>query len=152
MVFRIRIICTEIKMYLMPLWITGLSFVISATVGRFLGRSGALFVSITSIILSCISACVIFYEICICQTICYIKYMNWIHVDILDIHWGFVYDPLSASMLLVITVVSLCANIYSVEYMRSDPHNIRFFSYLSLFTFFMILLVTSDNALQLFVG
>ena len=55
-------------------------------------------------------------------------------------------------MLVVITTISLCAHIYSIEYMSEDPHKIRFFSYLSLFTFFMILLVLSDNALQLFVG
>jgi NADH:ubiquinone oxidoreductase subunit 5 (subunit L)/multisubunit Na+/H+ antiporter MnhA subunit len=55
-------------------------------------------------------------------------------------------------MLIVITVISLCAHIYSVEYMATDQHRERFVSYLSLFTFFMILLVLSDNALQLFVG
>ena len=55
-------------------------------------------------------------------------------------------------MLVVITGVSFCAHIYSIEYMRTDPHNVRFFSYLSLFTFFMIILVVSDNAVQLFLG
>lgn len=55
-------------------------------------------------------------------------------------------------MLIVINVISLCAQIYSIEYMREDPHNIRFFSYLGLFTFFMIFLVLSDNLLQLFLG
>ena len=48
--------------------------------------------------------------------------------------------------------MSLCAHIYSIEYMSTDPHNIRFFAYLSLFTFFMVILVISDNAIQLFVG
>ena len=52
----------------------------------------------------------------------------------------------------MITAISLCAHIYSIEYMRTDPHNVRFFSYLSLFTFFMILLVVSDNVVQLFLG
>lgn len=55
-------------------------------------------------------------------------------------------------MLVVVTIVSLCANIYSIEYMNADPHNVRFFAYLSLFTFFMLVLICSDNLLQLFVG
>lgn len=55
-------------------------------------------------------------------------------------------------MLLIINMISLCAHIYSVEYMSVDVHITRFFSYLSLFTFFMLLLVLSDNLLQLFVG
>lgn len=62
------------------------------------------------------------------------------------------YDPLSVSMLLIINSVSLCAHVYSIEYMSADAHIIRFVSYLSLFTFFMIVLVLSDNVLQLFVG
>ncbi len=62
------------------------------------------------------------------------------------------YDSLSATMLVVITVISLCAHIYSVEYMGNDPHCVRFFPYLSLFTFFMLFLVVADNILQLFVG
>ena len=62
------------------------------------------------------------------------------------------FDSLSASMLVVITTVSLCAHIYSIEYMKADPHSVRFFSWLSLFTFFMVLLVVSENMLQLFVG
>lgn len=73
-------------------------------------------------------------------------------LDLIEVSWGFLFDALSSSMLVVITGVSLCAHIYSIEYMRTDPHNVRFFSYLSLFTFFMILLVVSDNAIQLFMG
>jgi NADH:ubiquinone oxidoreductase subunit 5 (subunit L)/multisubunit Na+/H+ antiporter MnhA subunit len=73
-------------------------------------------------------------------------------MDLVYVHWGFVFDALSASMLVVITSVSLCAHIYSIEYMRTDPHNVRFFSYLSLFTFFMLLLVVSDNTIQFFLG
>ena len=55
-------------------------------------------------------------------------------------------------MLIVILFVSFCANFYSIEYMLFDPHKIRFFSYLSLFTFTMMMLVTSNNLLQLFFG
>jgi len=55
-------------------------------------------------------------------------------------------------MLIVILSVSLCANIYSIEYMSYEPHKIRFFSYLSLFTFTMIMLVTANTLIQLFFG
>jgi NADH:ubiquinone oxidoreductase subunit 5 (subunit L)/multisubunit Na+/H+ antiporter MnhA subunit len=55
-------------------------------------------------------------------------------------------------MLVIINVISLCAHLYSVEYMSADAHMSRFISYLSLFTFFMLVLVLSDNVLQLFVG
>jgi len=55
-------------------------------------------------------------------------------------------------MLIVITFISMLVHIYSISYMNDDPHIIRFMSYLSLFTFFMLILVTSDNFLQLFVG
>jgi len=55
-------------------------------------------------------------------------------------------------MLFVILSISFCVHIYSIEYMYNDPHLSRFLSYLSLFTFFMILLVTAGNFLQLFIG
>lgn len=55
-------------------------------------------------------------------------------------------------MLVVINIISFCAQLYSIEYMRNDPHNIRFFAYLALFTFFMVFLVLSDNMFQLFMG
>ena len=55
-------------------------------------------------------------------------------------------------MLFIISLISLCVQFYSIGYMQHDPHITRFFSYLSLFTFFMLILVTADNFLQLFVG
>lgn len=55
-------------------------------------------------------------------------------------------------MLLVVTFISFLVHFYSVDYMGNDPHQARFMGYLSLFTFFMLILVTSDNFLQLFIG
>ena len=86
------------------------------------------------------------------QSTCKVDICDWIRVDFLTVKWSFYFDSLSATMLIVINVISLCAQIYSIEYMREDPHSIRFFSYLSLFTFFMVFLVLSDNMLQLFMG
>jgi len=62
------------------------------------------------------------------------------------------FDSLTVSMLLPVLVVSSMVHVYSISYMSSDPHNQRFFSYLSMFTFFMLILVAGDNYLILFVG
>jgi len=62
------------------------------------------------------------------------------------------FDSLTVSMLLPVLVVSSMVHVYSISYMSADPHNQRFFAYLSMFTFFMLILVTGDNYLILFVG
>jgi NADH:ubiquinone oxidoreductase subunit 5 (subunit L)/multisubunit Na+/H+ antiporter MnhA subunit len=62
------------------------------------------------------------------------------------------FDSLTVTMLCVVTLVSSLVHMYSVEYMGADPHRPRFMSYLSLFTFFMLVLVTADNFVQMFVG
>jgi NADH:ubiquinone oxidoreductase subunit 5 (subunit L)/multisubunit Na+/H+ antiporter MnhA subunit len=66
--------------------------------------------------------------------------------------WGFMFDSLTVIMLIVVTFVSSVVHLYSTEYMSHDPHLPRFMSYLSLFTFFMLILVTADNFIQMFVG
>jgi len=76
----------------------------------------------------------------------------WIFSDTLIINWDFCFDSLTVTMLLVVTFISSLVHLYSIEYMSEDPHLVRFMSYLSLFTFFMLILVTSNNFLQMFVG
>ncbi len=65
---------------------------------------------------------------------------------------GLQFDALTAIMLIVVTTISTLVHIFSTGYMAGDPHVPRFMSYLSLFTFFMLILVTSDNMIQLFIG
>ncbi len=77
---------------------------------------------------------------------------QWIYVDSLELNWNFCFDSLTAIMLVVITFISSLVHLYSTEYMENDPHLTRFMSYLSLFTFFMLILVTANNFLQMFVG
>lgn len=77
---------------------------------------------------------------------------NWINVEMFDASWGFFCDSLSIWMLLTVTFISTLVHIYSVEYMMGDPHKIRFLAYLSLFTFFMLMLIASHNFIQLFLG
>ncbi|RCL03886.1 MAG: NADH-quinone oxidoreductase subunit L [Candidatus Tokpelaia sp. JSC161] len=78
--------------------------------------------------------------------------LHWVSVKNLNFDWEFRIDTLTLVMLVVVNSVSALVHIYSVGYMHHDPDRPRFFSYLSLFTFMMQLLVTSDNCLQMFVG
>ena len=78
--------------------------------------------------------------------------LNWISSGSLKIHWSIYVDSLTAVMLVVVNVVSALVHIYSIGYMSHDPHKPRFMSYLSLFTFMMLSLITADNFLQLFFG
>ena len=83
------------------------------------------------------------YKLYVCQ---------WIAVDNVNINWCFCFDSLTSIMLVVVTFISSLVHLYSTEYMAHDPHLARFMSYLSLFTFFMLILITANNFLQLFVG
>lgn len=78
--------------------------------------------------------------------------LRWIYVDSLVVNWSFCFDSLTCIMLVVVTFISTLVHLYSTEYMENDPHLQRFMSYLSLFTFFMLILVTANNFLQMFVG
>ncbi|MEK9959602.1 MAG: proton-conducting transporter membrane subunit, partial [Pelagibacteraceae bacterium] len=80
------------------------------------------------------------------------KIFNWISSGTLNLNWSIYIDSLTAVMLVVVTSVSTLVHIYSIGYMSHDPDKPRFMSYLSLFTFAMLMLVTSDNFLQLFFG
>merc|ERR1712127_469649 len=93
-----------------------------------------------------------FYEVALIGCPVYIKLMPWINSETLNVDWGFLFDSLTVVMCCVITFVSSLVHLYSTEYMSHDPHLPRFMSYLSLFTFFMLILVTADNFIQMFVG
>ena len=77
---------------------------------------------------------------------------NWLTSGTLKLHWSIYVDSLTAVMLVVVNSVSALVHIYSIGYMSHDPHKPRFMSYLSLFTFMMLSLITADNFLQLFFG
>jgi NADH-quinone oxidoreductase subunit L len=86
------------------------------------------------------------------QSIVLITLYNWLNFGLLTIEIGFLFDPLVSVMLIIITFISFFVHIYSIGYMNLDPYLPRFISFLSLFTFFMIILVTANNYLQLFFG
>ncbi|WP_108459284.1 NADH-quinone oxidoreductase subunit L [Devosia naphthalenivorans] len=81
-----------------------------------------------------------------------VEIMRWIQVGDMDLRWTLRVDTLTAIMLVVVNTVSSLVHIYSIGYMAEDPHRNRFFAYLSLFTFAMLMLVTADNFLQMFFG
>ena len=97
-------------------------------------------------------ACFVFQDVVFEKHIYEVYLLDWINVDTLKSQWLMFVDTVTAVMLLVVTSVSAVVHLYSIGYMKEDQSIRRFMSYLSLFTFFMLILVTSNNILQLFVG
>ena len=126
--------------------------IISGFFGKFLGSRNSeiltsLFVSISSIL-----SFLIFYKVFNESYTNNLDVLTWINSGTFNVNWSIKIDALSSVMLVVVTLVSSIVHIYSIGYMSHDPHKQRFMSYLSLFTFSMLMLVTSDNFLQLFFG
>ena len=109
-------------------------------------------ITVSAISASAILSYVIFNNVVIGQTNADVEMLSWITSGSLDISWALKVDSLTAVMLVVVTTVSALVHIYSVGYMSHDPHPQRFMSYLSLFSFFMLMLVTSNNFVQLYLG
>ena len=102
--------------------------------------------------LSAILSIIIFYNGIVYGEYTNYKIIEWISSGSLKVNWAINVDPLSSIMLVVVTSVSALVHLYSIGYMSHDPNKPRFMSYLSLFTFAMLMLVVSDNFLQLFFG
>jgi NADH-ubiquinone oxidoreductase chain 5 len=128
-----------------------LGFLSGILFGRFLGL-GVSYITTLFIFLSFLLS--FFYFINVVTTGNCFKLIlgSWVCVDNLNIEWSFCFDSLTVVMLIVVTFISTLVHLYSIEYMEKDPHIIRFMSYLSLFTFFMLILITANNFLQMFVG
>ena len=139
-------------MYLCIIILPFLSFISCFFFGRFIGISGSCFVSTTAIWLCAMIAMFMVYEIVICDSICHFVLASWINCELLTINWGFLFDGLTSIMLLIVCSISACVHLYSISYMAGDPHHGRFMSYLSLFTGFMLFLVSADNLIVMFFG
>ena len=120
--------------------------------GFYLGRKNSAIITTLLTFLSFFFTLIIFYNSIIYNYEYLIYLMTWINSGLFTCNWSFLFDTLSMNMLIVITSISTLVHLYSYKYMINDPHLSRFMSYLSLFTFFMIILVTGDNFIQLFVG
>ena len=139
-------------MYLILVFLPLISSISAGLFGRFLGPKGSSIVTVSMLILTFLTALFSFYEVALLGSPVYIKLTPWINSEVLNVDWGFLFDSLTVTMCCIVTFVSSLVHLYSTEYMSHDPHLSRFMSYLSLFTFFMLILVTADNYIQMFVG
>ena len=138
----------EILIIALPL----LASIISGFFGKFIGDRNSEIVTSLMVSISAILSALVLYEVIVNQYQENIVIATWINSGSLDVNWSMKIDSLSAVMLVVVTSVSALVHIYSIGYMSHDPHKPRFMAYLSLFTFAMLMLVTSDNFIQLFFG
>ena len=125
--------------------------IIAGLFGRLIGRTGAHVVTIAGVAVSFIASVLVFQDVLAGHTFNGTVY-TWLVLGDLRFEVGFLIDSLTAMMMLVVTFVSLMVHIYTIGYMHDDPGYQRFFSYISLFTFSMLMLVMSNNFLQLFFG
>ena len=139
-------------MYLTLIILPLLGSISSGFFGRKIGVSGSHLITSSLVITTTILAIIAFIEVGMNSIPVTINVGRWIDVESLNVLWNFKFDSLTVSMLLPVLIVSSLVHIYSISYMSHDPHNQRFFSYLSLFTFMMIILVTGNNYLLMFVG
>jgi NADH-ubiquinone oxidoreductase chain 5 len=139
-------------MYLTILILPLLGSFVSGFLGRKIGVTGSHIITCTCLILSSILATIAFYEVGLCSSPVKIYLFNWIDSEYMTISWEFLFDQLTVSMFIPVLYISSLIHIFSTDYMAEDPHNQRFFSYLSLFTFFMLVLVSGANYFVMFVG
>jgi len=139
-------------MYITIIILPLLSAICAGLFGRYLGSKGAGIITTTSITITSLLSWNIFYNVALKGTPVWLNIFTWIESDYLYLPFGLCIDSATASMLILVTSVSALVHLYSTGYMSEDPHLPRFMSYLSLFTFFMIILVTGDNLVQLFIG
>lgn len=119
--------------------------ILAGLYGHFFGREGSAFLSTTSLILSWFLSLFIFYEVGLCNSIVDIQLYQWFILDIYVINIGLLFDALSSTMIVIVTTISMFVHLYSTGYMSHDPHLSRFMCYLSLFTFFMLVLITANT-------
>ncbi len=125
---------------------------LSGLFGWYVGREGC---ALLSVVFMCATAALSWaslVETALQGSFFHVAMFTWFRLGPFDASWSFLFDALSSGMLVVITSVSALVHVYSIEYMGEDPHLCRFLSYLSLFTFCMVMLVTADNFVQLFFG
>jgi NADH-ubiquinone oxidoreductase chain 5 len=139
-------------MYLLIIFLPLIGALTASLLGRKLGKQGSILLTTSLVSISAFFSLIVFYEVVLSHSVCNIKLITWIDSNTLFVSWGFLFDSLTATMLVVVTFVSSLVHLYSAGYMSEDPHISRFMSYLSLFTFFMLMLVTADNYVQLFLG
>jgi NADH-quinone oxidoreductase subunit L len=138
-------------LYLIVAFAPLVAAMVAGLFGRQIGRVGAHSVTIFAVLLSFLCSCVVLYDVMHGGRFDGPVY-TWLTTGGARLEIGFLIDPLTALMMVVVTFVSLMVHIYTIGYMAEDPGYQRFFSYISLFTFAMLMLVMANNFLQLFFG
>ena len=126
--------------------------IISGFFGKLIGDKVSQILTSLFVSISAILSLVIFFKVINASYVNNLIIATWINSGSLNVNWSINIDALSSVMLVVVTMISSLVHVYSIGYMSHDPHKARFMSYLSLFTFAMLTLVTSDNFIQLFFG
>lgn len=139
-------------MYISIISVSLLNSFFIGLIGRWAGRQASIFISLLMLIALFILSIVISYEVLLNNNVICINLYELFNINDINVQIGFLFDSLSSLMLLVVISISAFVHIFTAGYMSHDPFIIKFFSFLSLFTFFMIILVTADNFLQLFIG
>ena len=130
-----------------------LGFLIAGLFGRSIGAKASEYVTSGLMVIVAILSWIAFFTVAFADTQAFsVPVMRFIESGDLQAAWALRIDTLTVVMLVVVNSVSALVHIYSIGYMHHDPHRPRFFAYLSLFTFAMLMLVTSDNLVQLFFG
>jgi len=139
-------------MYITIVFLPFLGAIFSGLLGRALGVKGVHIINVSCLLITTILSFIAYYEVVLCNSPVSVELFSWINSEHLKISWAFYYDQLTVNMLIPVLIVSLLVHIYSIGYMGEDPHQQRFFSYISLFTGLMLILVTGNNFLVMFLG
>ncbi len=126
--------------------------VIVGILGRYIGGKGINIVILLGTLIGVIVAILQGYEVLLCGATTYISIGEWVKIGEVEVYWGIQLDKISSIMVLVVLPVSMVIQGYSIGYMGGDKHRGRFMLYMGLFTALMVILVTADNYLQLFIG
>ncbi|HTV34491.1 MAG TPA: NADH-quinone oxidoreductase subunit L [Methylocella sp.] len=140
-------------MYAAIVFLPLLGFLIAGPFGRQIGARPSELVTTSLLFVACLFSWVTFFQVALGTAPSSTSLiLNWFTSGAVRVDWALKIDTLTAVMLIVVTTVSSLVHLYSIGYMREDPHRPRFFSFLSLFTFAMLMLVTADNLVQMFFG
>ncbi|MCD2177130.1 NADH-quinone oxidoreductase subunit L [Rhizobium sp. C1] len=131
-----------------------IGFLIAGLGGNTIGAKASEFVTTSLMVVVAVLSWVVFFNVALGhhEEVVKVQVLHWIQSGGLDVSWAFRIDTLTSVMFVVVNTVSCLVHLYSIGYMHHDPHRPRFFAYLSLFTFAMLMLITSDNLLQMFFG
>jgi proton-translocating NADH-quinone oxidoreductase chain L len=144
----------KLHIYLLPivLFMPLLNFFSLSLFGDKIGKYGATLLSTFFIFLTMLLSIISFTQHVVTGACFYFKGFSWISCGVLNVEFGLIFDSISTTMFVTINIISWVVHVYSCSYMQFDKAIVKFLSYISLFTFFMLILVSADNFLQLFLG